>query len=301
MSTSPTWSKPWKVTVFSISVVTLLLGAFAAGAAAVSVPPSGSGVSRTVWGATQPDNAPGQTLTVARVTVAPGAHLATHFHEGTQFARITEGTLTYHIISGTAEVTTAEGLTTYASAPTVLRLTAGSTLVEKESLIHWAENRGRVRVRIELSSLLRSGSPASTPVGGGETPSLHIEATLSSTGTLLHTVNENVLYGWNNLVGTGAGPDGPVSTDMQGSVSYTGGEGGFSGFITFTFENGSTIGTRMEGSATKVDGGTDFQATLVVLGGTGDYLGTHGSGIFIGSRSGIIGSPVISDFDLYLD
>ena len=281
------------------SAAVALAVAVVAGTAAAA--PSAPGVTRTVLGTADPANAPGQTLVVSEVTVAPRGTLAPHFHEGTQVARITEGTLTYHILSGTAVVTTANGVTTRPTGPTVLQLHVGDTLVENASLAHWAENLGHQPVRIALSSLLRSGAPASTPLGGGQAPSLHITAPLTSSGTDLHTANTNVLYGWNHLVGSGPATGGQqVATDMQGSVSYTSGAGGFGGFVTFTFTDGSTIGTRMDGSATPGTTGTSFQATMVVLGGTGRYLGATGSGTFTGARTGPVGAPVDAAFDLWL-
>lgn len=279
-------------------LVIALVGAAALTASAAASP--GGGVTRSVWGSTEPVNAPGQDLTVSRVMIPPRASLAPHFHEGTQFARVTAGTLTYHILSGTAVLTTAAGVTSTPSAPAVIKLRRGDTLVENPALEHWAENRGRIPVVIELSSLLRDGAPASTPLGDGAAASMHISVDLTSTGTVLHTVNTSTLYGWNHLVGAGSDGSTPVDVEMQGNVSYTNGAGGFGGFVTFTFGDGSTLGTRMEGSATKQGDATDFAATMVILGGTGRFLDSTGSGTFTGSRSGAIGSPVASDFDLYL-
>ncbi|HST38559.1 MAG TPA: hypothetical protein VLK58_03580, partial [Conexibacter sp.] len=44
-----------------------------------------------------PPGAPGRTLGLSRVTVAPGAELALHRHPGTQIANIARGTLTYWV------------------------------------------------------------------------------------------------------------------------------------------------------------------------------------------------------------
>ena len=281
------------------AAVALVGGAYVAGTAA-GTPPSAT-VTRTVWGTTAPANAPGQSLIISQVTIPPGASLAPHFHQGTQVARITAGTLTYHILSGTAVVTTAAGVTTQPTGPAVVTLHEGDVLVENAGLAHWAANLGKQPVVIALSSLLRSGAAPSTPLGGGAAPTLHVDATLTSSGTDLHSVNSNVQYGWNHLVGPGTGTGGQsVGTDMQGNVSYTSGSGGFGGFVTFTFTDGSTLGTRMEGTATAGVDSTTFQATMVVLGGTGRYQGATGSGTFTGSRTGAIGTPVISMFDLYL-
>jgi quercetin dioxygenase-like cupin family protein len=43
-------------------------------------------VQRTIYGTAAPVNAPGQSLTLQQVVIAPGAKLPTHFHEGTQLS-----------------------------------------------------------------------------------------------------------------------------------------------------------------------------------------------------------------------
>jgi quercetin dioxygenase-like cupin family protein len=255
-------------------------------------------VERIVLGTTYPENSPGQHLIISRVIVPPGAKLAPHFHEGSQYARITAGVLTYRILSGTAELTDARGRVSYPKGPTVVYLRRGDSLIENEGLAHAAENRGRIPVVIELSTLLRNGANPSTPLGGGEPPTLVINTDLTSEGTVLNSADGEVVYGWNRLVGPG---DNALYVDMQGSVSYVQGSGGFGGFVTFTFADGATIGTRMTGMATSENGGTDFAATLVVLGGTGRYADAKGSGTFVGSRTGDLGSHVDSMFELYLE
>lgn len=255
-------------------------------------------IERIVFSTSYPENSPGQQLIISRVTIPPGAKLAPHFHEGTQYARVTAGVLTYRILSGTAELTDARGRVSYPSGPTVVYLRRGDSLVENEGLAHAAENRGRIPVVIELSTLLRNGANPSTPLGGGEPPTLVIKADLTSEGTVLNPADGEVLYGWNRLVGPG---DNALHVDMQGSVAYVQGSGGFGGFVTFTFADGATIGTRMNGAAISDDGSTSFAATLVVLGGTGRYATVKGSGTFVGSRTGDVGSPVDSSFELYLE
>lgn len=289
-------AEPWHSrTCHALAAMLMVMLATLPGVADAST--SGA-VERIVFGTTQPENSPGQQLIMSRVTIPPGAKLAPHFHEGTQFARITAGVLTYRILSGTAELTDARGRISYPTGPTVVYLRRGDSLVENEGLAHAAENRGRIPVVIELSTLLRDGANPSTPLGGGLPPTLVINADLTSEGTVLNTADGEVLYGWNRLVGAG---DQALHVDMQGSVAYVQGSGGFSGFVTFTFADGATIGTRMSGTATTENGNSDFAATLVVLGGTGRYANVKGSGTFVGSRIGDLGSPVDSRFELYLE
>ena len=56
---------------------------------------SANGVTRTILGVAEPQNAPGQTMLLQDVRIAPGAKLPSHFHQGTQLARVMKGTLTY--------------------------------------------------------------------------------------------------------------------------------------------------------------------------------------------------------------
>lgn len=261
-------------------------------------------VTREVRAQTEPVNAPGQNLILAKIVVPPGATLAPHFHEGAQVARLVAGTLTYHLLSGHADLTTAAGVTSRPTAPATILLRPGDVLIENPALVHYAENRGRNYVVIELSSLLRKGAAPSTPVGG-TTQATHITVGLTSTGTQLHTVDSSVLYGWNHLIGTGLAQDpaggapSSVDVDMQAGVSYVGGQGVFEGFATFTFADGATLAAKFVGEATIGGGATNFNATMVVLGGIGRFSGAHGSGTFTGSRTAAIGSPVALEIDLY--
>src|SRR3954468_17894772 len=98
-------------------VALVFLGVLGAGASAAaqatttSGSSSNSGITRADLGSALPANAPGQQLYLQRVTIAPGAKLPQHFHQGTQVARILGGVLTYDVASGTANVTRANGTT----------------------------------------------------------------------------------------------------------------------------------------------------------------------------------------------
>jgi hypothetical protein len=151
---------------------------------------------------------------------------------------------------------------------------------------------------IQLASLLENGAPLSTPVGLPAVAPTVIAASLTSSGTTLHSVGTNVRYGWNDLEGDGTFDSQPVHVEMLGNVAYTGGSGQFFGFVTFTFHDGSTLGFQMQGQATALsDTVSNVAASLGVLGGTGDYAAvTSGSGIFTGTRNGPVGSPVDATF-----
>lgn len=122
-------------------------------------------IRRDQLGQAAPQNAPGQQLYLQRVTIAPGAQLAPHFHEGTQVAYVESGTLTYDIISGTVEVTGPDGSSTSATGPEVIEITAGSWLVETDTVTHYGANSSAEPVVILLTALLADGAPFATPTG----------------------------------------------------------------------------------------------------------------------------------------
>lgn len=121
-------------------------------------------VVREELAVTTPSNAPGQELYLARVTIQPDGEIATHYHEGTQIARIVEGTLTYSIVSGTVQVTRTDGALEEFIGPDEITLEPGDALTETQDLIHAAANHGDTAVVILLASLLAEGAPPSTPV-----------------------------------------------------------------------------------------------------------------------------------------
>jgi quercetin dioxygenase-like cupin family protein len=254
-------------------------------------------------GKAQPANAPGQELYLQRVTIAPGAKLAQHFHQGTQVARVVAGVLTYDVVSGHALVTHANGTSETVDAPATIKLRPGESLVETQGLVHYGSNAGKKPVVIELAALLQEGAPLATPVGQGTTgTTLKVTVGLESQSRTLHNVGADgsITYGWNQLVGTATVDGQPVGVELLGNVSYVKGAGPIFGFVTLTFADGSTLGVQFQGAATVSSGGdeTTFAATLGVLGGTGRYASAAGSGIFTGSRKAALGTTVNATFDL---
>jgi quercetin dioxygenase-like cupin family protein len=120
-------------------------------------------VVRERLGATNPGNAPGQELFLEQVIIAPGARLATHFHEGTQVAHVVSGELTYNIVRGSATVLRADG-EEQVTGPTVVILKAGDGVVETPDVVHYGANDGDVPVVIVLAALLADGAPMATAV-----------------------------------------------------------------------------------------------------------------------------------------
>jgi quercetin dioxygenase-like cupin family protein len=262
-------------------------------------------VTRTVLAQAAPANAPGQTLTLQRVRIEPGAKLAEHYHQGTQVARVVKGTLTYDVVSGTATVTHRDGTSEQVPGPKRIRLRTGESLVENAGLVHYGSNTTRRTVLIELAALLEEGAPASTPVGSGATGTpLRITVNLESQARTLTNAgaDASIVYGWNRLTGTTTLDGQPVSVELLGSVRYTKGSGPFSGFVTFTFSDASTLGVQMQGTTTASADGANasFAATLGVIGGTGRYVVATGTGTFTGNRTAALGGAVAATFAMNL-
>ena len=104
------------------------------------------------------------------------------------------------------------------------------------------------------------------------------------------------------LTGTSSLDNQPVGIELLGSVNYVSGSGPFSAFVTFTYADGSTLGASMQGNARldSATGDTALVATLGVIGGTGKYAATTGTGLFTGSRHAALGGDVTATFDLGL-
>ena len=259
----------------------------------------GTGVTRQALGQATPANAPGQTLYLQQVTIAPHAALPEHFHEGTQLARVLSGTLTYNIVSGTAAIARTNGTTDDVSGPNTVLLHPGDSLVETASLIHYGANGTSTPVVIELAALLAQGAPLATPVGTGAAGApLHLTTALASQTRTLLTAG-SIVYGWNRLTGTADLDGKPVSVDMLGNVNYASGNGPFFGFITFTFDDKSTLAVSMQGQAVQEPSGASMvAATLGIFGGTGRYDKATGTGTFTGVRPAAVGATVDSIFDI---
>jgi hypothetical protein len=200
-------------------------------------------------------------------------------------------------------VTRANGKTEDASGPNnKVLLQPGDSLVETSSLVHFGANDTAKPVVIELAALLEQGAPLATPIGTGATgTALHLTTNLASqTRTLLNAGPQgSITYGWNRLTGTATLDGKPVAVEMLGNVNYKAGNGPFFGFITFTFDDKSTLAVSMQGQAVQSpDGASTVAATLGIFGGTGRNEKATGTGTFIGSRPAAVGATVGSTFDL---
>ena len=113
---------------------------------------------------TTPPGAPGYTLTLIRYTIAPGAQLAPHVHPGVQMANIDSGSLTYTIISGTAEVRRAGGQATPVTGPTRSPSAPGDSVVEPFDMVHFGANDTDEPVVITATLLTESAQGLSVAV-----------------------------------------------------------------------------------------------------------------------------------------
>lgn len=114
-----------------------------------------------------PRGAAGRTLGLSRVTVMPGAELASHHHPGTQIARIANGTLTYSVETGAVKVMSGPSddpaLVRRIGAGQTGRIHTGQWIVEQPDEVHHAANRGTEPVVIYLATLFTTGAPLSIP------------------------------------------------------------------------------------------------------------------------------------------
>jgi hypothetical protein len=80
---------------------------------------------------------------------------------------------------------------------------------------------------------------------------------------------------------------------MLGNVDYVEGSGEFFGFVTLRFASLSTLGLRMNGTATvQDDGSTDLRAKLRVVGGNAAMTGANGRGKITGERREELGGAI---------
>ena len=132
------------------------------------------------------------------------------------------------------------------------------------------------------------------------TPTMTLNATLTSPWNALHSVGTATTYGFNELTGTSTSLATPTAIELLGGLVYVKGVGHFNGFVTFTFSDSSTLGVSMNGLTRSSGGAYNFKAPLRVIGGTGTYANTHGFGLYTGTRTGPVGSPISGTFTLRL-
>ena len=111
--------------------------------------------------------------------------------------------------------------------------------------------------------------------------------------------NDEHLFGWNLLVGTGTFQGQPVDVRLQGSVNYTNGNGPFGDFLQLIASDGSRIAFSVQGQATQTDI-SQLDADLTFIGSSGAFAGLSGNGIFRATRTAEVGAPVETTITLNL-
>ena len=257
------------------------------------------GLSVESLGATLPWNAPGQRLSMERVTVRPGARIPARVRPGVVMMRVETGTVTYTLERGDLVVFDRNGESRTESGPAEFRVTEGETLVELPLAVHRAENRGSRRVVATLAILTGRDLPTSVPPDGVTDPPIVLTTDLVPVENRLADAPPDLRYGWNHLVGTSDLDGQTVRSDMLANVAYRSGRGPFFGFVTFTWPDGSSLVTEMYGEAVPQAGGsTVVQGLLEITAGTGRYVGATGFGSILGRRNAAIGVAVATEFTL---
>jgi quercetin dioxygenase-like cupin family protein len=157
-----------------IILVLVLVGAVGAigGSVATAALERATTVERDVLSRfVNPRGADGRTLYLQRVTIPAGSKLATHYHDGSQIAGITAGTLRYTVVSGgKVRVVDADEIGDRpATLHTILPgetydIKAGQGVIEPAGMIHRVEALPGTDVEIYVASLLSNGEPLSVKV-----------------------------------------------------------------------------------------------------------------------------------------
>ena len=132
-----------------------------------------------------------------------------------------------------------------------------------------------------------------------------VSVTLDTADAPLLVVNEvgankEHRYGEAQLVGKAEFAGQQVQVELLAILNYLNGNGPFSGFWTFTADNGDRLAFTYSGLAEQRDGVGRLRGTIKVLGGTGQFVDVTGSGTVEGERSGEFGSGTAIAYTLAL-
>jgi hypothetical protein len=128
------------------------------------------GVSRVILGAGLPAAAPGQELSIRRVTFAPKASIPGEVHPGMQVIYVVSGHVDMQILGGSAFIRRVQpdgGMGPQEevhAGPTPVHLGPGDTAVETETLVLHPSNPASEPLVILAASLLQAGKPQSVPI-----------------------------------------------------------------------------------------------------------------------------------------
>jgi quercetin dioxygenase-like cupin family protein len=101
-------------------------------------------------------------LSIARVTIMPGAAIPLHHHPGTQIGAVVQGTLTYTVFTGAVQWHHAgdpDGALSLITAGETVEIPTGDAVIETPDSIHQGRNNGETPVVIYLSTLFPAGAP----------------------------------------------------------------------------------------------------------------------------------------------
>ncbi|MFN8620391.1 MAG: cupin domain-containing protein [Chloroflexota bacterium] len=156
--------RPVPVGLIARAALALALSAAPVPALAADPSPDPVGIQRASLGDVLPDSAPGLRLGLWEVVIPAHSVAPPHVHLGYQIVNVTEGTLTYHIISGEAEVHRADGTTEQKTTGDQFELGTGDWLVEAPGMEHEAWNAGDTEVRNLSATLMPDGVGISIPL-----------------------------------------------------------------------------------------------------------------------------------------
>ncbi len=130
-------------------------------------------ITAEILGRATPVTVENPELTIARVTVMPGAVLPVHYHPGSQIGIVVQGELTYTVFTGEIEWYGAndrarERQLIGAGETVVVR--PGDALVESPESIHQGRNDGAVPLVIDLSTLFPMDAPRAIVVEATPAP-----------------------------------------------------------------------------------------------------------------------------------
>ncbi len=119
-------------------------------------------ISSEVLGRATPVSVVNPELALGRVTVMPGAVLPVHHHPGTQIGVVTQGTLTYTVLTGEIllyRAATPDAEPTRIKPGETVEVAIGDALIESPGSIHQGRNNGDIPLVIYLSTLFPVGEP----------------------------------------------------------------------------------------------------------------------------------------------
>jgi hypothetical protein len=152
----------------------------------------------------------------------------------------------------------------------------------------------------EASNSTAATSSTSSVVTFGPTAQT-VNVEMPSVAKTLYKVGKDgtVTYGANQLVGSATVLGQPATVEILGSVNYINGSGPFTGFLTVTWADASSIGFSILGTATQeTDGSSKIVSSMDYIGGSGTYVDTQVQGKFTATRSAEVGTPIMTELTL---